>query len=66
MSKLSRRDFLKLSGAGAAAGTLGFAGIARAQIGPGGPHVVVVGGGFGGATCAKYLRSGNPGITVTL
>jgi sulfide dehydrogenase [flavocytochrome c] flavoprotein subunit len=66
MSKLTRRDFLKLSGAGAAAGTLGFAGVARAQIGASGPHVVVVGGGFGGATCAKYLRRGNPGITVTL
>lgn len=32
------------------------------------PHarVVVVGGGFGGATCAKYLRRADPTIDVTL
>ena len=29
-------------------------------------RVVVVGGGFGGATCAKYLRMMDPGIDVTL
>jgi sulfide dehydrogenase [flavocytochrome c] flavoprotein subunit len=29
-------------------------------------RVVVVGGGFGGATCAKYLRRGDPAIGVTL
>ena len=29
-----------------------------------GAHVVVVGGGFGGATCAKYLK--RAGINVTL
>jgi sulfide dehydrogenase [flavocytochrome c] flavoprotein subunit len=27
---------------------------------------VVVGGGFGGATCAKYIRRADPGIEVTL
>jgi NADPH-dependent 2,4-dienoyl-CoA reductase/sulfur reductase-like enzyme len=30
------------------------------------PHVVVVGAGFGGATCAKYLRMWDPNIQVTL
>jgi NADPH-dependent 2,4-dienoyl-CoA reductase/sulfur reductase-like enzyme len=29
-------------------------------------RVVIVGGGFGGATCAKYLRQSDPGIDVTL
>ena len=29
-------------------------------------HVIVVGGGFGGATAAKYLRKFNPGLSVTL
>ena len=29
-------------------------------------RVVVVGGGFGGATCAKYLRLADPGLAVTL
>lgn len=30
------------------------------------PRVVVVGGGFGGATCAKYLRRADPTLEVTL
>src|SRR5262245_17040985 len=30
------------------------------------PRVVVVGGGFGGATCAKYIRRTDPTIAVTL
>ena len=28
--------------------------------------VVVVGGGFGGATCARYLKRWGPGLDVTL
>ncbi len=32
----------------------------------GGGRVVIVGGGFGGATCAKYLRRLNPQIEVLL
>jgi sulfide dehydrogenase [flavocytochrome c] flavoprotein chain len=31
-----------------------------------GGRVVVVGGGFGGATAAKYLKRGNPKLQVTL
>lgn len=31
-----------------------------------GARVVVVGGGFAGATCAKYLRRGDPSLKVTL
>ncbi len=68
MSKLTRRDFLKLSGMGAAATALGTLGLdsACAQVGAAGPHVIVVGGGFGGATAAKYLRRAGSGIAVTL
>ncbi|HXG22580.1 MAG TPA: cytochrome C, partial [Methylomirabilota bacterium] len=29
-------------------------------------RVVVVGGGFGGATCAKYLRIADPTLAVTV
>lgn len=29
-------------------------------------RVVVVGGGFGGSTCAKYLRQADPGLEVSL
>ena len=51
----TRRDFLKASGGVAV--SAGFAGCAavpeaRKPIG----RVIVVGGGYGGATCAKYLR----------
>ncbi|MDO5648207.1 NAD(P)/FAD-dependent oxidoreductase [Paracoccus sp. (in: a-proteobacteria)] len=38
--------------------------IVRAQAGA--AHVVVVGGGFGGATAARYLRRLNPDLRVTL
>jgi NADPH-dependent 2,4-dienoyl-CoA reductase/sulfur reductase-like enzyme len=61
---LNRRDFLKVSGAGAAAALTGCAiqpGASAARA-----HVVVVGAGFGGATCAKYLRLWDPSIDVTL
>ncbi|MEP7084375.1 MAG: FAD-dependent oxidoreductase, partial [Betaproteobacteria bacterium] len=50
---LTRRDFLKAGGALAASGTLG---ACAGMSGRSGPRVVVIGGGFGGATCAKYLR----------
>lgn len=58
--RLSRRDFLKLTAASGAALTL--PGRARAA----GARVVVIGGGFGGATAAKYLRMWAPEIDVTL
>ncbi len=64
----NRRDFLKVSGAGAA--TMLAAGCATQGGAPaaagGNPKVVVVGAGFGGATCAKYLRKWGPNIEVTL
>lgn len=58
---LHRRDFLKYAGAGLAASLLAKPSMAAAK-----PHVVVVGAGFGGATCAKYLRLWDPNIQVTL
>jgi sulfide dehydrogenase [flavocytochrome c] flavoprotein subunit len=68
MSKITRRDFLRIAGAASAAGVLGHAPLARAakHMGSGSARVVIVGGGFGGATCAKYLRRLDPGIAVTL
>ena len=68
MSRITRRDFLKLTGGASAASALGMLGLSEAahaaKHGNMGAHVVVVGGGFGGATCAKYLR--RAGINVTL
>jgi sulfide dehydrogenase [flavocytochrome c] flavoprotein subunit len=62
MSKLSRREFIKLAGA---ASSIGLVGIGSAH-GKGAAHVVVLGGGFGGATAAKYIKKFDPSIQVTL
>jgi NADPH-dependent 2,4-dienoyl-CoA reductase/sulfur reductase-like enzyme len=57
---LSRRNFLKAAVAGAAVGV-------RPALAQGaGGHVVVVGGGFAGATCARFIRRIDPRISVTL
>lgn len=63
---LNRRDFLKATGA--APGSLPSAaapGANNSSKATG--HVVVVGGGYGGATTAKYLRMwSNGSVEVTL
>lgn len=61
--ELSRRDALRLLGAGTAALACGMPRISRADSAA---RVVVVGGGFGGATAAKYLRQFAPALDVTL
>ena len=60
--RTSRRELLGLAGGAALAGVL--AGRARARVRGG--RVVVVGAGFGGATCAGYLRRHAPELDVTL
>ncbi|MCU0950428.1 MAG: NAD(P)/FAD-dependent oxidoreductase [Burkholderiaceae bacterium] len=65
LNSLSRRDLLKFGAAGAAITSLS----ACATMDGGKPlgRVVVVGGGYGGATAAKYLRVWSEGrIDVTL
>jgi NADPH-dependent 2,4-dienoyl-CoA reductase/sulfur reductase-like enzyme len=57
----TRRDLLKLAGAAPLAAAAARTGIAQAA-----PRVVVVGGGFGGATCARYLKRADPNLHVTL
>jgi sulfide dehydrogenase [flavocytochrome c] flavoprotein subunit len=65
MSHLTRRKFVGMVGAaGAATSVLGWP--ILAQAGKDGGRVVIVGGGFGGASCAKYLRRIAPGVEVTL
>src|SRR5690554_413402 len=62
---VSRRRFLQGIGAASALPLLG--GIAPFAIGnQNAGRVVVIGGGFGGATAAKYLKRANPAIEVTL
>lgn len=64
MTQFNRRSFLKIGAAGVVAGTgLGYSTITIAK---GSKNVVVVGGGVGGATAAKYLRMIDDSINVTL
>jgi len=60
---LSRREFIKWASAGAGVATL--AGCATGGSGSAG-RVVVIGGGYGGATAAKYIKLWAPDIDVTL
>jgi NADPH-dependent 2,4-dienoyl-CoA reductase/sulfur reductase-like enzyme len=55
----SRRQFLKTA---SAAALLPMPAIAQRA----GPNVVVVGGGFAGATAARFIKKGNAAINVTL
>ena len=57
----SRRQFL--TGALGAAAAVATRGAAFAQAAP---RVVIVGGGFGGASVARWLKRTDPGIAVTL
>ncbi len=59
---LNRRHFLQVTAGATAASVVGFPHIASA----GSKKVVVIGGGTGGATAAKYLRMADPSIDVTL
>lgn len=56
-SRFSRRDFLTAAGGLAVAGTVRAASPAR---------VVVIGGGFGGASAAKHLKLQSPSVEVIL
>jgi sulfide dehydrogenase [flavocytochrome c] flavoprotein chain len=62
MNAFSRRHFLKLLGAASAFAALPPA--VRAATTP--PRVVIIGGGFAGATLAKYLRLWGGNVDVTL
>jgi sulfite dehydrogenase len=63
LTGLSRRQLL---GASAALGGLTLAGCATTASGPSIGRVVVVGGGFGGATAARYLKMWGGNVDVTL
>ncbi|WP_371747707.1 FCSD flavin-binding domain-containing protein [Diaphorobacter sp. HDW4B] len=59
---IQRRTLLSQALAGAA--TVAAPGLVRAQAAS--AHVVIVGGGFGGATAARYLRRYAPDLRITL
>jgi sulfide dehydrogenase [flavocytochrome c] flavoprotein chain len=77
MARMTRREFLRASGVSVA--LAGFAGCASrgeaptatttpSDLAPNrkGRRVVVIGGGWGGATAAKYVRMQDPSIDVVL
>ncbi len=59
--KVSRRTLLRLGAAGSVVATF-----PAPAVGQSAPHVVVIGGGFAGANCARTLKVTNPGCSVTL
>jgi sulfide dehydrogenase [flavocytochrome c] flavoprotein subunit len=63
MTNIQRRAFIRMAGGAAVLGaTLGFPSLVL-----GAPRrVVVIGGGVGGCTAAKYLRKLDPNLAVTL
>jgi sulfide dehydrogenase [flavocytochrome c] flavoprotein subunit len=73
MGGLTRRDLLRSSGIGlglglgAGFGLSGCAGTVTGDIAPkSGRRVVVIGGGWGGSTAARYIRIADPSIEVVL
>jgi sulfide dehydrogenase [flavocytochrome c] flavoprotein subunit len=63
---ITRRKFVQLAGAAGAVSMLPMIGCATPAARASAPRVVVVGGGFAGATCAKYVRRYDAGIEVIL
>ena len=60
--KMNRRDFVRAAGAATAVGLIGIPHLALGAAN----KVVVVGGGTGGATVAKYIKRLDPSIEVTV
>jgi NADPH-dependent 2,4-dienoyl-CoA reductase/sulfur reductase-like enzyme len=63
---LTRRRFGQAAAAAAALPLVAPAIAPAIARGQGAAHVVVIGGGFGGATAAKYLKKGAPDLRVTM
>jgi NADPH-dependent 2,4-dienoyl-CoA reductase/sulfur reductase-like enzyme len=70
MTSVTRRQFLRTSGTGLGLLAAGAGGCAAPLTGDFAPktgrRVVVIGGGWGGATAARYVRLGDPSIEVVL
>lgn len=66
MTSITRRDFLRLTGAAGTTMALGPLVAPKRLLARTDSRVIVIGGGFGGATCANYISIFIPGIHVTL
>lgn len=64
---LNRRDFIKWSTAATVLGAVPACSVApKSELTKSAPRVVIIGGGFGGATAAKYIRMWANNIDVVL
>ena len=67
MATMTRRNFLRTSGTGLGLLAAGCAAPMTGDIAPkSGRRVVVIGGGWGGASAAKYVRLSDPSIEVVM
>lgn len=66
MTQFSRRSFLKAAGLGSASALVGLGAASSVAKASKNAHVIVIGGGSGGATAAKYLKRFSPDLNVTL
>lgn len=66
MNNIKRREFLKLAGGAGALLSSSGALVSCNNKGSASGRVIVVGGGFGGSTCAKYLHKFDPALDITL
>ena len=67
MTRVTRREFLAASGTGLGLLAAGCAPALKGDFAPKtGRRVVVIGGGWGGATAAKYVRLADPSVEVVL
>ena len=66
MVTINRRTFMTLLGAGGTSALLGGLAGPEPALAQTSGRVLVIGGGYGGATCASYLRRFGPAVEVTL
>jgi sulfide dehydrogenase [flavocytochrome c] flavoprotein subunit len=66
MKKISRRDWLKRVAAGTAAISAGELFLLDNLHAKNTANVVIIGGGYGGATCARYIKTYAPNVNVTI
>ncbi len=66
MFRPSRRDVIRYLGSLGLASLAGVTSFPALSSTNSGARIVIIGGGFGGAACAKYLRRYDPGLSITL
>ena len=65
-SGITRRQMLRILGAGAGVASYGLLGASTKALSKSAAHIVIIGGGIGGAAAAKYLRLLNADVKITI